>query len=120
MAMCYLQEMQLKHAAAPGSGEFLHGPFEVVTADVPALVITGEHASRPMDERVLAFLRRYTPKVHVLDAKQLLLPGIDSEMRPLVGTLVVGSALLNRLAEHFEAWSGRPLKERRYMWKVDY
>jgi fructoselysine-6-P-deglycase FrlB-like protein len=119
-AMCYLQEMQLQHAAAIASGEFLHGPFEVVTAEVPVLVITGEHASRQIDERVLAFLHRYTPKVHVLDGKHLALPGIDPEMRPLVGALVVGSALLNRLAEHFEAWSGRPLKERRYMWKVDY
>lgn len=119
-AMCYLQEMQVKHAAAPGSGEFLHGPFEVITADVPVLVITGEHASRSMDERVLAFLHRYTSKVHVLDAKQLSLPGIEQEMRPLIGTLVVGSALLNRLAEHFEAWSGRSLKDRRYMWKVEY
>jgi fructoselysine-6-P-deglycase FrlB-like protein len=119
-AMCYLQEMQVKHAAAPGSGEFLHGPFEVISPDVPVLVITGEHSSRPMDERVLAFLRRHTPKVHVLDAKDLALPGIEVDMRPLIGTLVVGSALLNRLAEHFEAWSGRPLKDRRYMWKVDY
>jgi fructoselysine-6-P-deglycase FrlB-like protein len=119
-AMCYLQEMQVKHAAAPGSGEFLHGPFEVITEDVPVLVITGEHLSRPMDERVLAFLNRYTPKVHVLDAKQLALPGIAPDQRPLIGTLVVGSSLLNRLAEHFEAWSGRPLKDRRYMWKVEY
>lgn len=119
-AMCYLQEMQVKHAAAPGSGEFLHGPFEVVTEQVPVLVITGEHLSRPMDDRVVAFLNRYTPKVHVLDARELQLPGIEPAMRPLVGTLVVGSALLNRLAEHFEAWSGRPLTDRRYMWKVEY
>jgi fructoselysine-6-P-deglycase FrlB-like protein len=73
-----------------------------------------------MDERVVSFLNRYTPKVHVLDAQQLSLPGIEAQMRPLIGTLVAGSTLIERLAQHFEAWTGRPLSDRRYMWKVDY
>jgi len=37
-----------------------------------------------------------------------------------IGTLIVASALLGRLAEHFESWSGHSLKDRRYMWKVEY
>ena len=119
-AMCYLQEMQWKHAVAPGSGEFLHGPFEVVTSDVPAIVFKGEDPTRPMGDRVESFLRRYTDKVYVLDAATLELPGIEPEMRALVGTMVASSGVLNRLAEHFESWSGHPLKDRRYMWTVEY
>jgi fructoselysine 6-phosphate deglycase/fructoselysine-6-phosphate deglycase len=33
---------------------------------------------------------------------------------------VVASTLLGRLAEHFEAWTGHALSDRRYMWKVEY
>ncbi len=120
LAMCYLQEMQWQHAVPVGSGEFLHGSFEVVTEDLPVLVLTGEDATRPMGDRVISFLNRYTPKVHVLDGSTLSLPGIEPGMRPFIGGLVVASTLIGRLAEHFEAWSGHSLKERRYMWKVEY
>ena len=34
LAMCYLQEMQKLNATAISAGEFLHGPFEVITEDV--------------------------------------------------------------------------------------
>ena len=120
LAVCYLQEMQWKHAVPVGSGEFLHGSFEVVTEDLPVIVLMGEDRTRPMGERVLSFLERYTPKIHCLDAARLSLDGVDEAMRPFLGSLVVGSALLGRLAEHFQSWTGHALTERRYMWKVDY
>ncbi|OLT40161.1 hypothetical protein BJF86_04945 [Serinicoccus sp. CNJ-927] len=120
LAMCYLQEMQWKHAVAVGSGEFLHGPFEMVTEDLPVIVLTGEDTTRPMGERVIRFLERYSDKVHVVDGARLTLPGVPEAMRPFVGTLVMASTIVGRLAEHFEAWSGHALSERRYMWKVDY
>ena len=120
LAMCYLQEMQWKHAVSVGSGEFLHGPFEMVTEDLPVIVLTGEDPTRPMGERVISFLERYSGKVHVVDGAALSLPGVPEPMRPFVGTLVVASTVVGRLAEHFEAWSGHSLKERRYMWKVQY
>jgi fructoselysine-6-P-deglycase FrlB-like protein len=120
LAMCYLQEMQWKDAAAVGSGEFLHGPFEVVTEEVPVLLLLGEDPTRAMGERVGAFLNSHTKKFRVIDGAKLELNGIEPEMRSLVSTLVVGSALLNRLAEHFQSRSGHPLKERRYTWKIDY
>lgn len=120
LAVCYLQEMQWKHAVAVGSGEFLHGSFEVVTDDVPVLVLVGEDATRPMGERVRRFLDRYTGKAHYLDAAELSLGGVCVPMRPFIGSLVMASAVLGRLAEHFEAWTGHPLEDRRYMWKVEY
>jgi fructoselysine-6-P-deglycase FrlB-like protein len=103
-----------------GSGEFLHGSFEVVTADLPVIVLMGEDGTRPMGERVLRFLDRYTDRTHCIDAARLPLDGVTPEMRSFIGTLVVASALLGRLAEHFESWTGHSLRERRYMWKVEY
>jgi fructoselysine-6-P-deglycase FrlB-like protein len=120
LAVCYLQEMQWKHAVAVGSGEFLHGSFEVVTEGLPVIVLVGEDATRPMGERVRRFLDRYCGNAHYVDAATLTLDGIDAPMRPFIGSLVVGSALLGRLAEHFESWTGHPLTDRRYMWKVEY
>jgi len=120
LAVCYLQEMQWKHAVPVGSGEFLHGSFEVVTPELPVVVLMGEDSTRPMGRRVLDFLDRYTGKTHVIDAEALALDGVEPAMRPFIGTLVVASTLLGRLAEHFESWTGHSLKDRRYMWQVEY
>jgi fructoselysine-6-P-deglycase FrlB-like protein len=120
LAMCYLQEMQTLNAAAISAGEFLHGPFEVVTDDVPVILLKGDDVTRPMAERAERFLRQYTQKLWVLDSSTLELPGVDPENRPLIADLVLGSTVLNRIAEHFASWTGRPLTDRRYMWKIDY
>lgn len=119
-AACYLQEMQNKHAVATGSGEFLHGAFEVVDGEVPVIVLLGEDATRPMGERALRFLERYNHRNYVIDAASLTLPGVPTEMRPLIGSFVISSCLIARLAQQFESYSGRPLTDRRYMWRVEY
>lgn len=119
-AACYLQEMQNKHAVATGSGEFLHGAFEVVDGEVPVIVLLGEDATRPMGERAIRFLEKYNSRNYVIDAAALTLPGIPTEMRPLIGTFVLASSVIARLAQQLEAFSGRPLTDRRYMWRVEY
>lgn len=119
-AACYLQEMQTKHAVATGSGEFLHGAFEVVDGEVPVILLLGEDSTRPMGQRTLTFLERYNHRNHVIDGASLSLPGVPAELRATVGAFVMASAVTARLAQHFEAFSGRPLTDRRYMWKVEY
>ena len=61
--MCYLQEMQTLNATAISAGEFLHGPLEVITEDVPVILLKGDDATRPMADRAERFLRQYTPKL---------------------------------------------------------
>ena len=119
LAMCYLQEMQWKHAAHFDAAEFLHGAMEVVTDDVPVILYMGEEATRPIDERAKRFLEKYTKKAWYVDARDLRLPGIEPDMRPFVSTYALFS-LQSRLAEHFEAVRGHDLKQRRYMFKVEY
>ncbi|MGH3185891.1 MAG: SIS domain-containing protein [Streptosporangiaceae bacterium] len=120
LAMCYLQEMLKLNAAAISAGEFLHGPFEVITDEVPVILLKGDDVTRPMADRAERFLRQYTRKLWVLDAAALQLGSVDAPLRPLVGDLVLGSTVLNRIAEHFAALTGRRLTDRRYMWKIDY
>ena len=118
-AMCFLQEMQWKHAASFDAAEFLHGAMEVVTEAVPVIQLIGEEATRPIDERARAFLEKYTRKAHFIDAADLALTGVSPELRPYVSAFALW-AIQARLAEHFEAATGHHLTVRRYMFKVDY
>jgi fructoselysine-6-P-deglycase FrlB-like protein len=119
LAMCYLQEMQWKHAAHFDAAEFLHGAMEVVTDDTAVILYMGEEATRPIDERAKRFLDSYTKNAWYVDARDLALPGIETALRPFVSTYAL-FALQSRLAEHFEAVRGHDLKNRRYMFKVQY
>ncbi len=119
LAMCYLQEMQWKHAAHFDAAEFLHGAMETVTDETAVILYMGEEATRPIDERAKRFLDTYTRNGFTVDAREVALPGIEPAMRPFVSTYVL-FALQSRLAEHFEAVRGHDLTQRRYMFKVQY
>jgi fructoselysine 6-phosphate deglycase len=119
LSMCYLQEMQWRHAASFDAAEYLHGAMEVVVEDTAVIQFLGEEATRPIDERAQRFLRTYTKKAFFIDAKDYVLPGVDDAERPFASHFVLMS-LMSRLAEHFEAVSGHNLKNRRYMFKVEY
>jgi fructoselysine-6-P-deglycase FrlB-like protein len=119
LAMCYLQEMQWKHAAAYDSGEFFQGAFEVINDEVPVILLLGEDASRPMGERAKAFLDKYTKKAHYIDTAELSLPGVPGELRGDVAPLAL-RAVIGRLAKHYESVRGHDLDQRHYMFKVEY
>jgi fructoselysine 6-phosphate deglycase len=119
LAMCFLQEMQWKHAAAFNTGEFFQGAFEMVDDDTAVLLWLGDDASRPMAERGKRFLETYCKKAKYVDVADLALPGIAKELRGDVSGIVVG-ALANRLAQHYESLRGHDLGQRHYMFKVDY
>ncbi len=57
-SICILMEMQWIHSGCINGGEFFHGPLEITTEDVPFLVFAGTGPTRPLDERVLAFLEK--------------------------------------------------------------
>ena len=119
LAMCYLQEMQWKHAASFDAAEFLHGAMEVVTAETAVIQYLGEESTRPIDERAQAFLRKYTQKAFYVDARDLTLPGVETAMRPFASHFAL-DAVMSRLAQHFEAATGHDLQNRRYMFQVEY
>lgn len=118
-AMCFLQEMQWKHAAAFNTGEFFQGAFEMVDDDTAVLLWLGDDATRPMAQRGKSFLDRYCKKAKYVDVAELTLPGIPAELRGDVTGIVIG-ALANRLAQHYESVRGHDLEQRHYMFKVDY
>jgi len=118
-AMCYLMEMQWKHASWFNANEFLHGAFEVVQPDTAVLLFKGEDETRPVIDRVEAFLRKNTERCRVIDSKDYSLPGVPVSMRGEISPLLL-STLSKRLAEHYQAVTGHSLKDRRYMFKTVY
>ena len=79
-----------------------------------------DDATRPMADCAERFLRPYTPKLWLFAAAALQLGSLDPSALLLVANLLLGSARLNRIARHFASWTGRPLTDRRYMWKIEY
>lgn len=118
-AMCYLQEMQWKHAAAFNAGEFFQGAMEVVQPDVPVLLLLGEDASRPMAERARRFLDQHTRRAWYVDTADLELPGVPQAARGEVSAFAL-RVLISRLARQYEAQRGHSLDGRRYMFRIEY
>ena len=118
-AICILMEMQWIHSNAVHSGEYFHGPFEIIDKDVPFIILLGLDETRPLDERALDFSKKYGEKLVVLDAKDLDLTGIDEELKGYIAPLVLNH-VLRRYAEQLAEARNHPLSKRRYMWKVEY
>ena len=118
-AICLLMEMLWIHSHAIHSGEYFHGPFEVTDYDVPFIIILNSGATRYLDERALAFAKKYSDRVEVIDTKTFDMTGIPEDLHGYFAPVVLGSVLrqyADQLAEH----KGHPLSVRRYMWKMEY
>jgi fructoselysine-6-P-deglycase FrlB-like protein len=57
--ICILMEMQWIHSNCIHSGEFFHGPLEIVDTETPFLLMMGDGSTRELDERVKTFLEKW-------------------------------------------------------------
>jgi fructoselysine-6-phosphate deglycase len=117
--MCILEEMQWIRTRPVHASDFFHGTLELLEKDVSLLVFKGEDPLRPLVERVEAFARNYTDKLHVFDTASFDLPGIGAETRALISPVLLASAL-ERVSAHLEAKRHHPLTTRRYYKRVSY
>jgi fructoselysine-6-P-deglycase FrlB-like protein len=118
-AICSLMEMQWLHASAIHSGEFFHGPFEVTDKQTNFIVLMNEGRTRPLDERVITFLKRYAENYEIVDARELGISVLPESVVDFFNPVLFYSVLcdyreaLAKIREH-------PLETRRYMDKVKY
>jgi fructoselysine 6-phosphate deglycase len=119
LSLCYFMEMQWMNASNIDAGDYLHGPFEMLTENASLIVFQGEDATRPLTERVIRFAERHGTHVFVIDSRDLPLTGVPEHLRGDVSAIALG-VLGTRLADHREAATGHSLDERRYMHKVEY
>ncbi|MCO6543375.1 MAG: SIS domain-containing protein [Lactobacillus sp.] len=118
-AICSLMEMQWMDAAPIHSGEYFHGPFEVTDKDKPYIVMESLGRTRELDERAIKFLNKYAKKVEIVDAKELGLDLIDSEVAEYFNPILFYAVLCEYRAKLAEK-RDHSLDVRRYMGKVEY
>ena len=119
-SICLLMEMQWINSGSFHTGEFFHGPFEIVDKDVPFILLMNEGRTRALDSRALDFLNRFQAKTTVLDGKDF---GVGSELPSPVAEYfnpMVLTAVLRVYAEQLSIARSHPLTKRRYMWKLEY
>jgi fructoselysine 6-phosphate deglycase len=118
-AICIFQEMLWMHSAAIHAGEYFHGPFEITDFDVPFIVLRGLGDTRSVDDRALTFVNKYSQKVTVLDADEMGLGALPSEVIDYVEHMAFGT-LLRIYSDKLAHSRGHPLTVRRYMWQMEY
>lgn len=119
-SICLFLEMQWINSASFHTGEFFHGPFEIVEEDVPFVLFMNEGKTREMDSRALAFLQRFDAKVTVLDSKDFGLSSkVGDEVVDYFNPMLL-TAIMRVYAQKIADARNHPLTKRRYMWKLDY
>lgn len=118
-SICIFMEMQWINSSAIHTGEYFHGPFEITDKNVPFILLMTAGSNRPVDERALAFLQKYSGMLMVLDSKELgadkLSPSFIPFLEPILFTNILG--VFNN---YIAAERDHPLSTRRYMWKFAY
>ena len=118
-AVCSLMEMQWLNASAIHSGEFFHGPFEITNDRTNFIVLVNEGRTRPLDERVVAFLGRFAENFEIIDARELGLGEIPGAVVDYFNPVLFYSVLCD-YREALARIRNHPLETRRYMDKVPY
>jgi fructoselysine-6-P-deglycase FrlB-like protein len=118
-SFCSLMEMQWLHACAIHSGEFFHGPFEVTDENTNFIVLVNEGRTRPLDQRVIAFLDRYAKNYVVIDAKELGIGVLPESVVEFFNPILFYSVLCD-YREALARIRNHPLETRRFMGKVEY
>ena len=118
-AVCSLMEMQWLNASAIHSGEFFHGPFEITDEQTNFIVLINEGHTRPLDERVVAFLKRFAKNYEIVDAGELGLGEIPETVVDYFNPVLFYSVLCD-YREALAKIRNHPLETRRYMDKVPY
>ena len=119
-SICLMMEMQWINSGNFHSGEFFHGPFEIVDKDVPFILLMNEGSTRSIDARALTFLKRFEAKTTVVDALDY---GLSSTIPKTVVDYfnpMLITAVFRVYAEELSNARKHPLTKRRYMWKLEY
>lgn len=118
-SICSLQEMQWMDCCYLHSGEYFHGPFEVTDEEHLYILLMSKGPNRVMDERALAFLKKYAKKYEVIDAEELGIGAIDDSCVAYFNPILFyAMSVAYRMG--LQDKRCHPLDMRRYMGVVEY
>lgn len=119
-SICLMMEMQWINSGNFHTGEFFHGPFEIVDKDVPFILLMNCGSTRPIDARALTFLKRFEAKTTVVDALDYgLSSAVPKSVIDYFNPLLI-TAVFRVYAQELSYARQHPLTKRRYMWKLEY
>lgn len=118
-AMCVLEEMQWIPTKSIHAAEYFHGEIELTDENMSFVLIKGEDETRPLVDRVEAFVRKHSPFVEVFDTLDYALEGVSEGMRKYVSPMVT-STQLERVSAHFEQVRNHSLELRKFYRQVEY
>jgi fructoselysine 6-phosphate deglycase len=119
-SICLMMEMQWINSGTFHSGEFFHGPFEIVDKDVPFILLMNDGRTRKIDSRALTFLNRFDAKTTVVDALDFGLSAVIPKTVIDYFNPMLLTAVFRVYAEELSIARQHPLTKRRYMWKLEY
>ncbi|QBD76992.1 SIS domain-containing protein [Ktedonosporobacter rubrisoli] len=107
-------EFMWGHGAVIESGEFRHGPLEIVDKGVPFVFLLGTDESRHITERALRFVRKHGGDAIVFDYQELS-QGLHPDLAPMVMFVP-----LEWFSYYFAIAHGHNPDDRRYYGIVEY
>ena len=119
-SICLMMEMQWINSGTFHSGEFFHGPFEIVDKNVPFILLMNDGRTRKIDSRALTFLERFEAKATVVDALDYGLSAVIPKTVIDYFNPMILTAVFRVYAEELSEARQHPLTKRRYMWKLEY
>ena len=119
MACCHLMEMQCKHAIAIHCGEYFHGPFETTDKDVPLILLKSTGRTRPLDDRLETFLKKYGEHYIIIDAEEVGLGQINPNVSEFFNSIIM-IPVERYFVYQMSLIRNHSMNYRRYMWKVEY
>jgi fructoselysine 6-phosphate deglycase len=118
-SVCFLQEMQQRHAVTVHGGEYFHGPFETTGKTLPIILLMGVGRTRALDERVKRFLDTFGGRVTIIDAEELGLARLDKNIAEYFNGVLI-HPLTKQYIQEMANIRQHPMSYRRYMWKTEY
>ena len=117
--ICSLIETQWMHAVKINTGEYFHGPFETTDKNLPIVLLMNDGRTRPLDERVVRFLKKYAEKYTIIDAKEMGVNLFPDSVSEFFNPIAIYPALSQIVAE-LAVLRNHDKTVRRYMWHVEY
>lgn len=118
-AFCFFQEMQTVHCVPCHSGEYFHGAFETTDSNLAIILFKSAGRTRPLDERAERFLEKFGGHHYVVDALELGIGSIETEVIDYFNALLM-HPISKQLISGMGEIRMHPMSYRRYMWKFAY
>lgn len=114
-----IEEINWIPAQTIHSGEFFHGPFELLDDKLPLLLIKGDQSTRYMDERVESFLQKHGKTYFILDLAKFHLDNLTDEQKDIVNPWLV-TKVIYQMESQLGQLRQRSAETRRYYRLFEY